>query len=243
MNFAIIVSRQDPAGLNIKENLLKDYSFKEVSIFDKSPVYELDEKVAGKNKIRLFTIEEKSISFEYPEEKITDFDIDIVLFATKHQGKEGVKSLCIHTPGNWGKAEYGGEDEKLCIAPIKYLKTGHDLLEKNNTEFNLNWQVIQECTHHGPYSEKPVIFMEIGSTEEEWPDKQAGNLLAKSIIELLTEEPDEFDELEPVFGIGGLHHTPQFTKISKRSNFAFGHVCAKYQLETLNTELIFSALN
>ena len=39
-----------------------------------------------------------------------------------------------------------------------------------------------EATHHGPYTDKPTCFVEIGSTANEWPVKEYGEVWADVLI-------------------------------------------------------------
>jgi D-tyrosyl-tRNA(Tyr) deacylase len=39
-----------------------------------------------------------------------------------------------------------------------------------------------EATHHGPYMERPLIFVELGSNEKFWEDKKGGFMVARSLI-------------------------------------------------------------
>lgn len=227
MKTSIIVSKTDPAGMNIKERLLELYKFEKTDEnFENNPVYQL-------NDIKLYTVEKESIFNEDIDKKINS---DLFIFATKHQSASGVHSLCVHTQGNWGKAEFGGKDRKLCTAPAKYLRTALFLLKKNN---NLDYEVIQEVTHHGPYLDKQCFFIEIGSNEESWKNKEAAKVIANTIIEVLENKPKNY---AVTFGIGGLHHTPILTKTMEKQDIAFGHVCPKYNLQNLDKEMILQAL-
>ena len=230
---AIIVSKKDIAGMNIKECLLRLFDFKETEEeFEGEKVYETN--VEGEE-IRLYTAEKESIHCENIDEKI---NADFIVFATKHQSKSGIASLSVHIQGNWSKAEFGGSDHKLCIADADYLRDCLFKLEelaKGN-----DYEIIQECTHHGPYLAKtPCMFIEIGSSEKQWPDKQAGNIIAKTIMSIIPKEPKHY---KTAFGIGGLHHCPNFTKVMEKSDLAFGHVCPKYMLEHLDKEMILQAV-
>jgi D-aminoacyl-tRNA deacylase len=227
VNTAIIVSEKDIAGLNIKENLLELFPFKEQGVFETRPVYVLDN-------VKLYTVEQKSIYCEDIDKKI---DADFFLFATKHQAKSGIPSLSVHTQGNWGKAEFGGRDRQLCIAPANYLKTA--LFKLHELSVYNNYEIIQECTHHGPYLEKPTMFIEIGSSEEQWKNPEQGRIIAKTIISLLT---NPVEKSKVAFGIGGLHHTPNFKKVMRIHDIAFGHVCPKYNLQNLDKEMIHQAI-
>jgi D-aminoacyl-tRNA deacylase len=224
MEFAILVSKTDPAGMNIKEHLLKN-NFKESGEFQENKVYSLDN-------IKIYTLNKESI---YNENIDKEIKADLFIFATTHSATSKINSLSAHAPGNWNKAELGGQEKKLCIAPASYLKLALIELEKAKIEF----EKIQECTHHGPYLEKPVMFIEIGSSLEQWQNKQAGEIIAKTIMKILTTEIPKY---KIAFGIGGPHHTPNFKKIILNSDIAIGHVCPKYMLEFLDKEIIKQAI-
>jgi len=229
---AIIVSKKDIAGMNIKECLLRLFDFKEKDQeFEGEKIYEIK---VEKEKIRLYTTENDSINCENIDEKI---NADFIVFATKHQSKSGIASLSVHIQGNWSKAEFGGQDRKLCIADADYLR---ECLFKLKELSNNNYEIIQECTHHGPYLAKtPCMFIEIGSSENQWPDKQAGEIIAKTIIFIIPKKPKHY---KTAFGIGGLHHCSNFTKLMEKSDLAFGHVCPKYMLNNLDKEMILQAI-
>lgn len=228
MQTAIIVSKKDPAGLNIKRALLKLFPFEEIDEkFDGNEVYQL-------KTTKLYIVEEASIYCEDLDKKIK---ADFFLFATKHKAESKIPSLSVHTQGNWAKAEFGGRDSQLCIAPASYLKMA--LLKLDGLAKGTKFEIIQECTHHGPYLEKPTMFIEIGSSEEQWEDEQAAEIIAETIEHLLNNKPPKY---RIAFGIGGLHHTPTFKKVMLNTDIAFGHVCPKYNLENLNKEMIKQAL-
>ena len=214
---AIIVSKKDTAGMNIKECLEN---------------YDLE-----KYDTKLFMVEKESVFNENIDEEI---DADFFIFATKHKSESKINSLSVHTAGNWTKAanEHGGQDRKLCIAPAAYLKMA--LLKLMELAKDIDFEVVQECSHHGPFLEsKPSMFIEIGSSEEQWKNKQAGEIIAKTIIYLLENKPPS---CRAAFGIGGLHHTPILTKTMLKTDIAFGHVCPKYMLEFLDKEMILQAI-
>lgn len=229
MKFAIIISKKDQAGLNIKERLLELYEFKDSGeVFEGDKVYELNENV------KLYSSDKDSIHCENIDKQI---DAGLFIFATKHESKSKIPSLSVHVQGNWSKAEYGGKDRELCVAPASYLKKG--LRTLNKLAVDLDFEIIQECTHHGPYLEKPTMFIEIGSDETQWNNEKAAKIIAKTIHILVSEEIGQF---RAAVGIGGLHHTPNFKKIVLNSDIALGHVCPKYMLEYIDKEMIEQAI-
>lgn len=229
MQKAIIVSKQCVAGMNVKQRLLELFEFEEDGVFEESAVYSL----RGKDEIKLYTIKQKHI---LREDLDKDIEADVFVFATTHKSKLGVPSLCVHVPGNWSKAELGGKDKQLCISMPGYMKAAFIKLHELN---KIGFDVVQEATHHGPYMEKPIMFIEIGSSDKEWPRKDAGEIIAKTVMHILT---TELPEHETAFGIGGQHTTTNFRKIVNDTNIAMGHVCPKYMLDKLDKEMIKQAL-
>lgn len=229
MRFAVIVSTKDPAGLNIKEALMRIYDFQDAGKkFDNHPVYSYQD-------IMLYTTDTDTILCEDIDEKI---DADIFIFATRHKSQSGIPSLSVHTTGNWGKADkdFGGKDKTLCVAPTDYLKQAIKYIEANN---QTDFEVVQECTHHGPFIKKPIMFIEIGSSEKQWGNIAAADTIAATIIHITISEPFRS---KTAFGIGGLHTTPNFKKIMMKTDISVGHVCPKYMLENLDEEMIKKAI-
>jgi D-aminoacyl-tRNA deacylase len=230
MQYAIIISKQDPAGLNIKECLLRLYPFEKKITENNVEIY------VYSNNIHLYTLDDYSVFAEQIDRKPS---ADFFIFATRHQSKEGVHSLSCHAPGNWSKAGFGGEDKKLCIAPALMLKKAYLELKKHQNEVS-NHQITLEATHHGPFMEKPVMFIEIGSTEEHWGNKKAGEIIAHVIINLVLSPQLENQKI--ALGIGGPHYCNNFNKVLERTDIAVGHICPKHMLEKLDEEMIRQAL-
>jgi len=226
MKFAIIISQQDIAGLNIKARLLEKFNFNEQGVFHNSPIYGYSDNIS------LFTVEKELIFSEHLDREI---GADLFIFASKHKAESGLHCLTVHTQGNWAKAEFGGYDRKLCIAPALYLRKALLRLKRSETDY----EITQECTHHGPYLDKPSMFIEIGSTEQEWQDIEAGTIIAETIMYLLL---SDIDRATVGFGIGGPHYMPNFTKLIERRNIAIGHTCPKYMLQCLDKEMILQAM-
>jgi len=162
MRFAVVASRKDYAGINIVEALVK----------------------INKN-ILIFLVEQEIVYAR----KIDKLDADFIVFASKHQSEKGVKTLTVHPVGNWHKADFGGEDEKLCRCSAEMLKLFFVKLKENAEKYNINSSVSMEVTHHGPYIQKPCLFIEIGSNENDWKDKKAGEVVAYSTWPVVSFRP------------------------------------------------------
>ena len=279
MNIALVCWINDKAGMNIKENLINSFEFNELEEkFDNNSIYQytINNKI-----IKLYTINSQHIFTDDLDKKI---EADIFVFITTHSAAEGRPSLTVHPIGNFGKAEKGGKEKTLCVPHSILLKKIFIELNNNAKE---PYEATMEGTHHGPYMEKPVLFVEIGSTEKEWVDKDAGKIIAKSVINGIgkynntntminnsTKKNDNYNEkkfnkknskiiinnngnlknennneskidenkIESLFIIGGSHYNHVANKVMLKSEFAAGHVCAKYNLENLNEALIKEAM-
>ena len=163
---------------------------------------------------------------------------DFLIFISKHQGAKP-KILSLHAPGNWKKAEYGGKENKVCKTSASILKIFFQELNKNVPQ---GWTATLECTHHGPYVEKPCLFIEIGSSEKDWIIKQAGQAIATTIENTLKKINKENQKLPAAIGIGGPHYCPNFNKIQLNSKYAMGHIIPEY-IMPINESIIKEAIN
>ncbi len=227
--------------MTIRKAILELYPFKETELeFEANQAYELShaghETNTGRS-VFLYTTETRSINCENIDKKI---DADLFIFATKHEAKSGIPSLSLHTQGNWGRAEMGGSEKQIGISPALYLKEAMIKLEELGAGMKAEgYDIIQECTHHGPYLEKPSMFIEIGSSETQWLDIEPGKVIAKVIYHLATKEPPK---CRTAVGLGGPHYTPNFKKIILGTDIAIGHVCPKYNLANLDREMLEQAI-
>jgi D-aminoacyl-tRNA deacylase len=214
LKFAVIYSKKDLAGINVAQ-CLKEHFLPQMQILE-----------VAKETIYMEEIDQK-------EEKLKN--LDFIIFATKHQSKVHNKTLSIHAPGNYRNADFGGKQGKLSktsALAIKYL------FEKLNENAKVipQYQVTLESTHHGPLIEKPCLFIEIGSSQEEWIDKKAGEVIAKTIADFQNFENWKNQEanknIKIAIGIGGPHYCPNFNKIqlSQSCKIAISHIIAEYNL-------------
>jgi len=107
----------------------------------------------------------------------------------------------------------------------------------------LNFSVDIEVTHHGPTTiEKPSIFLELGSSEEEWNLKEAGKVVAHSSFLTCIEYSERVkkSKYRPKIGVGfgGTHYAPQFRKLIDMNNMALSFICPKYHIHTLDQKII-----
>ncbi len=201
--FLIVASKLDKAGINITTNLSQFGNFK---------FYLVDKEI----------IQTENLD----SEKINS--CDFVIFASKHRSESNEKVLTVHSPGNWRTAELGGESGKVCKSSALFSKQLFEKLLENSMTYNLkNYSITMEATHHGPLIDKPCVFIEIGSTENEWGDRKAAFVIAKTISETIANfKENPYHEI--AIAIGGPHYCPNFNKIQEKSNIAISHVISQH---------------
>lgn len=232
-HIAIIASSKDPAGINIRNNLIELFDFERTDEkFDNNDIFQYG-KTPNKT-IKLYLTNQDLIFAENIDKKI---NADIFIFASKHRSKENTPSFAVHPIGNWDSADFGGEEKKLCPSSAVLLK--NLFIELNEIGKNSGYELTLEATHHGPYVEKPAVFCEIGSTEKEWSEKENGKIIAKTIMNSLTNQNNNY---KIAVGIGGPHYCNNFNKIILRTDIALSHICPKFHLDKLNEDLIKQAI-
>ncbi|MBU1120525.1 D-aminoacyl-tRNA deacylase, partial [Candidatus Micrarchaeota archaeon] len=97
----------------------------------------------------------------------------------------------------------------------------------------LPWDVVLEVSHHGPFLEKPTVFIEIGSSEKQWTEKEAARVLAYAIMKATRLNAKEY---KTAIGAGGTHYCPEFTKIQLKTDIALSHIVSKYAVDSLTKD-------
>ncbi|WP_048058308.1 D-aminoacyl-tRNA deacylase [Pyrococcus yayanosii] len=217
----IMTTKIDLASMNIRRHLIEGFGFKETEkSFDGNPVYE-------KGDTLILTTNDEMIYYDGLDRAIENqlgLKPEVIVFASRHSSEKKLPALTTHVTGNWGKALYGGKDGHLAIAIPGAMKLA---LLKMNELNDLGWTVCYEATHHGPSElEVPSLFIEIGSSEEEWINERAGEIIAETIMHIL--ENYDKKKFKVAIGIGGGHYAPKQTKRALETELAFGHILPKY---------------
>lgn len=221
---AIVVSLQDTAGMLIASLLEKEFGFRQTGkSFDGN-------QVLSNGKIELYYVKEKQIFADYANGIPADF----LVFASRHSSKEGTPSLTVHSIGNWNSADLGGRPKQI-VKTSAFLQRNYLLaLAKQKEKLGLEHEVSMEVTHHGPWLEKPCVFIELGSTPEQWENATAARAVAEAIANSTSFESGSV----PCIGFGGTHYAPEFTKVCLRSNHSFSFMAPKHALEFLDEETV-----
>ena len=210
----LVAFENDPAGHNMAKYL--------------SQKMEKNGDVYHSKNFDLIEIDSPAISADWLDEK---YDYDGFVFLSKHAAESGTLALTCHSTGNFNEAKFGGNQKELAIPypnlQKKYLQTLWD----NNESFS-DFEITIEATHHGPtHLKKPSIFVEVGTTEQQWNDESLCSSVAQIVFETLEKPIDSYP-----FAIcfGGTHYSEKFTKELLFGKYALGTVMPKHALEFLN---------
>lgn len=211
--------------MNIHGKLIEKFGFKESGKqFDNFEIY-------NNGKFDLITLESKSIFAE----NLDEIEADVLIFGSSHRAVSGRPSLTVHCVGNWGIAEMGGNDREIvkgsAVMVRNYLRKLNEVKEREQ----LDYEVGLEVTHHGPYTQKMLVYVEHGSCEEHWGDLRASEAIAETIAEGTKAKKE--NEIIAI-GIGGGHYAPEFTKLLLRTDYAMAHICPKYALGDFDKKML-----
>jgi D-aminoacyl-tRNA deacylase len=212
---AILTSTRDAASMLVRGILLENFGFKETDwYFNGNPVF-------MKNDVLLVTLDVLLIHAEGIDERL---DVPFLVAVSKHVSEKGIKALLTHPVGNWGSdASQGGMAFKVSRTSCAALTTSLMTLYEESSSLH-GWSVGLEVTHHGPFSTKPLIFVEFGGPENELNNIKAAEVVAAAAVAAI-ERPKL---LEPAIGFGGGHYAPLFTKLVLSGEYSFGHMIPKY---------------
>lgn len=233
MTVLIISSTEDPASTHIKHGLLEHSPWEEHGSFYNTPVY----RHTSMKNLALVTIPDKKIRHENIDIELHDqlsLTPDIAIFLSRHRSKTGEPTLTVHPIGNFSDAQFGGQPKTLIPTVPKLMTHLLRLIAKNLQKTDLTYKVCYEVTHHGPYLQTPTVFVEVGSTEIQWQQKEPATIIATSLLEMLPSHQNEDDfpkDIPVLIGIGGGHYAPRFTEIALQKNVAFGHMIPTYKID------------
>ncbi|MDD4300818.1 MAG: D-aminoacyl-tRNA deacylase, partial [Methanomicrobium sp.] len=222
MKIAIINSKIDPAGVNIRQHLLEKLGVDE-TVVEKTVKY-------YSHTLCFFETEGRLI---YESSLDCRLDADLIIFISRHSGQNPMPALTVHVTGNYGTAMLGGDDKELAQSAPALMHAVLNELAKRAPE---GYKPSYEVTHHGPTDLKtPSFFVEIGSTEKEWSNEDAGLAVSESLLSVLKEESLKTINL---VGFGGNHYAARETEIALNSKGAFGHIVHSREIGNLSSSMI-----
>ncbi len=227
---AIVESRADRASTHICSFLREEGEWETLKD-DSRPDADGGGTYYRTDDFELRSFEKRHLDLERPVD-VFDCDPDLLVFASKHAGDTGAL-LTAHFTGNFGPAEYGGEDHALAeTCPNAHSR----LLEAFDEHAPENYEVGMECTHHGPTNVGcPSLFAELGSDEPQWDDPDGARAVARAILELggRKNRAVEPHRERQVVGFGGNHYVPRYQRVVEETSWAVGHIASEWALEAM----------
>ena len=237
---AIIVPEKDQAAQTMWHVLNQQSFFKETDeSFDGNPVYSLKQNHGD---IKLIHTKRDGVESSHLDEGM---NADLYIFASRHRAASGTPALLIHPTGNWSKITLAGRESELSYTSSWALNYGLRKLKEKQEEFKLDeFKVDLEVTHHGPTKlTTPLIFMELGSSEEYWVHETGATAVAEAIIETAQGfiQRGNFDN-QSYIGIGGNHYAYRFHKyLMENPDVFISHIAAKHSLDDLTKDVLKQA--
>ncbi len=219
----LVTSTKDQASTNIARGLVANHGFESTKIIL------LGNPVLQRGSLLLATIDTELVN---PPDLDTYFNPAAYVFLSRHRAESGIPSLTVHTTGNFTNEEYlGGRPREIGWINPDLQKNYMIALNRRRKQLE-GYQISIEATHHGPTSlRKPVLFVELGSSEKNWGDEHAGKMIGDAVIETL-EDRKAWEKVAIAFG--GTHYPEKLNKLLVDSEFALSAVVAKYYLDGID---------
>jgi D-aminoacyl-tRNA deacylase len=164
------------------------------------------------------------------------FRADRIVFISRHYAESGIPSMTAHFTGNFGRADFGGKPEEIARFSPALLKNYMLELKKVSGEVASTYNITLEATHHGPTSLKPpVLFVELGSTPDQWQDTVAAEKISKALISSLKSQRT-YERC--AICVGGTHYSDKFNEFIFDSEIALGPIIPKYALQFFNSAIL-----
>jgi D-aminoacyl-tRNA deacylase len=216
MKVALVNSALDPAGINIRRHI--------EALLDR-PL----EALPGTGG-RTYEFHETEGRLIHADRVDAGLGSDLVIFLSRHASVNPVPVLTVHVTGNLREAELGGSPRSLPPAAPVMMQA---VLREISINRPAGYRVSYEVTHHGPTDlETPSFFVEIGSTEKEWRDEEAGRAIARGVLGATPADAI------PLVGFGGNHYAARQTEIALTSRGAFGHIAHSRDVGSLTETMV-----
>lgn len=239
----------DEASINIQQNIfdIEKNNTEYVLNLKDSVSVNSNFKIYETNYYRIIETKKENIYHDFIDNKLMEagYPASFIIFLSRHSSKSQIKSLTVHSTGNYGDIYYGGNNYNGLSIPYPELMS-NILINLNdfNNKYNLNYDVTLEVTHHGPTAiNVPSFFVEIGSISSDWNNAICGKIMALALLLSLKQIKNNIvkKKLQTVVGFGGNHYANIPTKLTLEKKLYFGHIFPKYQIFNLTEKIIEEA--
>ncbi|KAJ7953953.1 D-aminoacyl-tRNA deacylase [Quillaja saponaria] len=220
----VVATTTDPASINPANALLA------MPGWLPGPSFQEDMKSFANEGVRVL-LHGKSIVVEDDLDKrweeVIGEVVEEVIFLSKHTAVSNKPALTIHPIGvphlREGDVPPQGGKAGWAALPDPRIGPWLRLLKKIAQSHNLvpEFEITLEATHHGPVTNKPTMFIEIGSTKDYWKRQDAAQVIALLVWEGLGlgggvdvgNWSRENDKKKVLLGVGGGHYAPRHMDI------------------------------
>jgi D-aminoacyl-tRNA deacylase len=229
--YVLVASDRDLAGMTMINYLLSNFEFTSEGKKDAGESYR-----SGRNSnVQLYVSSESLLNLENLDD-LYPYPV-VFIFLSKHKSESRIPALTCHCTGNFAADNsHGGRPREIAIAypslQKEYLKAIIAAHQKVP-----HYDIIIEATHHGPTSlRKPVLFIELGSSEKQWVDKNAATVMCDTLLKLLDNGIDSCDKVG--IALGGTHYPIKFNNLLLESKFGLAAVASKHNLAAIDDGMI-----
>lgn len=225
----MVASKMDPVGISASKILVEKYGLEK----------RLDDRytgmVAGID-LELWLIDVDSIYADMVEAEAHD----LIIFISRHEARIPRPMLLVHPTGNLSdEALFGGKPRCLSIAAAEAMASVLRMLKYEASRRGLNYIVSYEATHHGPTVNKPILFVEVGSTIREWSDRAALEVVVEAVVSATRSE----SRSEAAIGVGGSHYNSNFTSLCLSRRYVFGHMIPGHVAWAIDREMFSKCID
>ncbi|MEM2142252.1 MAG: D-aminoacyl-tRNA deacylase [Candidatus Thorarchaeota archaeon] len=224
----LVCSEKDLASQTIHQALIEEHGFRDTGdLFEGNPVYRRGDML-------LITTNRDLIYCEHLDEH---FEAEAFVFCSRHRSESGRPALLVHSTGNFATdVSLGGLPETLSFsAPSLVSVALRTLYEQQQMRGLDEFDVTLEVTHHGPTGLKtPLVFVELGSTETHWADREGASAVAEAIVACGSSPMGTSSAV----GFGGPHYASKFTKLVLGGSYNIGHIASKHVLDAISPDVV-----
>jgi D-aminoacyl-tRNA deacylase len=224
--FVLVASSKNLASTTIASALIRKHGFESSGIrFGSRDLYQ-------SGSVILATIDTEII---YPPDLDAYFRPQAYIFLSTHRAESGIPSLTVHTTGNFtDKDVLGARPREVGAIDPDLQKNYLIALHERRSQLE-GYEITIEATHHGPTSlRRPVLFVELGSTERQWGDGHAAEVISDALMASLA-SGKKWEKVALAFG--GTHYPEKFNKVLLEGDCALSAVVAKRYLEWVDSEM------
>ncbi len=224
-NHILVASSQDLAGVTMTDYLKDSAGFASDGKSYRSP--------RNKN-VQLYIAPGSLLTLESLDEAYPD--ASSFIFLSKHRSDIQIPTLTCHCTGNFADNPYGGNPKEIAISYPSLQKAYLKAITGAKGKVP-GYDVIIEATHHGPTSlKKPVLFVELGSSEKQWGDRNAAGVMCGTLLGMLDNGIDRCKKVG--VALGGTHYPSKFNKLLLESEFGLAAVASKHNLEAIDEQML-----